>query len=151
MIIGVLYAIFASIINLTILGNLLGSGIPIQLAVVGAAIGWLYGQPRFAWAVMITSGLLYDTLATTRFGLYLVLFLAMGTLIEQAVVRRARYGTGPTLFAITALTGTIIFTTTLTGAGITRHEMIWVMLTSALLTGGVTVLSSRVIQRYEQP
>jgi|GEM_PF-5816449 len=151
MIIGLIYAALASIINLTILGNLLGSGIPIQLAVVGATVGWLYGQTRFAWTVMLVSGLLYDTLATTRFGLYIALFAAMGAVIDQAMLRRARYGTGVTIFVAAALTGTTIFTTTLIGSGITVRAMIWAMLTSALLTGGAAVLIARIAQRYEQP
>lgn len=151
MIVGVVYALIASVINLTVLGNLLGSGIPIQLTVVGATVGWLYGQKRFAWTAMLVSGMIYDTLATTRFGIYILLFALAGVIIEQAITSRARYGTGATLFLSAALTGTLIYISTLVGAGIAVTTMMWALFTSALLTGGTTVLAARIIQRYEQP
>lgn len=149
MIVGSIYALLASIINLTILGNLLGSGIPIQLAVVGATLGWLYQQPRFAWTVMIVSGILYDTLATTRYGLYIILFVILGMVIEQLIHHRTRFGTNPTLFITSAVAGIAIFATTLVGSGLTTVTIIVALAAAAVLTGSTTVLFGWILRRYE--
>ena len=148
MIIGIVYALIAATINLTILGNLLGSGFPIQLAVVGVATGWLYKQSRFAWTVMVTTGILYDALATTRFGLYTLLFIILGAVLEFANDHRTRFGTRTTLFTTTAICGAIVYIGTLVGSGLAFIPAAASTILAALLTGFVTLGTVWILKRY---
>ncbi len=148
MIIGLLYALIAATINLTILGNLLGSGLPIQLAIVGAATGWLYKQPRFSWTVLVVTGILYDSLATTRFGLYTLLFIILGATLEFAIDHRTRFGTRTTIFSVTAVCGAIVYVSTLIGSGLPFFPSVASTILAALLTGFTTLGAIWMLKRY---
>lgn len=148
MIIGLLYALIATTINLTILGNLLGSGLPIQLAIVGATTGWLYKQPWFSWTIIVVTGILYDSLATTRFGFYTLLFIILGTVLEFAVDHRTRFGTRTTLFSAAAVCGAIVYVSTLIGSGLSLLPAVASTVLAALLTGFTTLGAVWMLKKY---
>lgn len=139
MILGIIYAIIATVTNITVLSTLIGGGLPLQLSVVGAFLGWLYESPRFAWAVILTTGLLFDLLSSARFGFFTAFFVIAGLIIEPILTHPAHFGLRPTIFFMAALFSGLIQLIILLPAGFTWWHMTSSVIFAGLLTGGATV------------
>lgn len=76
--------------------------VTVQLAVILIVLAQRYGHPAFAWRVAVLTGLGFDLLAGTPFGLFTLLFFLTAWAAEMGMERAERLGLALTTAGLTA-------------------------------------------------